>query len=138
MAENHFTSQRALWWPESGPGRGCVTPTSSGGWASRGIASPSLRAPALLIPRCHLLLEPSAPAHLNSGVKGGTRTWSFPRCNSVALPRNWNQGFTQADPARSSHPPESLARGSVHSGWARGRGWGMLGPFLKPRSMNSR
>ena len=34
--------------------------------------------------------------------------------------------------------PQSLARGSVHSGWARGRGWGMLGPFLKPRSMNSR
>ena len=88
--------------------------------------------------RDHLLLEPSAPAHLNSGVKGGTCTWSFPRCNSVALPRNWNPGFTQADPARSSHPPESLARGSVHSGWARDRGWGMFGPFLKPRSMNYR
>lgn len=52
VAENHFTSQRALWWPESGTGLGCVTPTSSGGWASRGIAPPPLRAPALPAPRC--------------------------------------------------------------------------------------
>ena len=88
--------------------------------------------------RDHLLLEPSAPARLSSGAKGGARPRSFPRCNSVALPRNWNPGFTQADSARSSHPAESLARGCLHSGWARGRGWGMLGPFLKPGSMNSR
>lgn len=108
---------------------------------SRPLGAALPRRPALprgLPLRDHLLLEPSAPAHLSSEAKGGTRTRSFPRCNSVALPRNWNPGFTQAGSARSSHPPESLARGSLHSGWARGWGWGMLGPFLKPRSMNSR
>ena len=117
VAENHFTSPRALWWPESGTGPGCVTPTSLGGWASRGIArarsAPQLSRPlGAALPRGlplrdHLLLEPSAPAHLSSGAKGGARTRSFPSCNSVALPRNWNPGFTHADSARSSHPPES-------------------------------
>lgn len=51
VEENHFTSQSALWWPASGTGRVCVTPTSSGGWDPRGVAGPSLppRSPGHLV-----------------------------------------------------------------------------------------